>query len=265
MYFMRSQFMLAIAAMSLLSVSALSRAQDSQVRRQAAVTPVPGLSAALAQLPTGEAVAVYANSELTIVAQRAALIDVLREACSQIGAELDAPAEANEPLVGVFGPGPAREVLAALLDGSQYELGTAGSMAEPNALIRIVILRKSKTKDTARQENKAPNALNAIAEPGPQPQVDLASTGEKANVQQMLQLLDEAKINFVDNEVDQDDPSGKVVKGQTGDLFKALESLIKTAAAAEAGDGNPSTTAQKAGNGRSVGSAVPAPQTYGRR
>ena len=43
----------------------------------------------------------------------------------------------------------------------------------------------------------------------------------------MLELLSEAKTNFVDNEADPEDPSTGVVKGQAGDIFKALEAIIR--------------------------------------
>ena len=64
----------------------------------------------------------------------------------------------------------------------------------------------------------------------------------------MLGLLSEAKTNFVDNEPDPEDPSTAVVKGQTGDIFKALEAIIKNAAAAEGNGTASATTLPKTGD-----------------
>ena len=190
---------------------------------------------------------IYQNAELTIAAHGAPLIDVLREACSQLGTELDAPSNANEPVVGFFGPGPAREVLTLLLEGSQYELGTAGSVENAQALVRVVVFAKSKNSD--RKDTKNLDALNATAEPVTQPQRDSSVAAEKASAHQMLELLGEAKTNFVDNEADPEDPTAGVVKGQAGDIFKALEALIKTGAAAEGSGTGPSVASPQTRNG----------------
>jgi hypothetical protein len=235
-------------------------AQEAPAQGQATSLAAADIASALADVPQGQALVSYESGELKIQAHALPLIDVLRSVCIQIGAELDAPSEANEPVLGVFGPGPAREVLTSVLKGFPYELGTSGSVADPNVLVRIVVFRNSKTEDSARQETKTPNPVNATAEPATQPQLDSSSTGEKANVQQMLELLDEAKANFVDNEADPDDPSAGVVKAQTGDIFKALESIVKKAAAAEASGASASTIAPRTGNAGSVGSSVPAPR-----
>jgi hypothetical protein len=192
-------------------------------------------------------VVIYESAVLTIAAHGAPLIDVLREACSQLGTELDAPSDANEPVVGFFGPGPAREVLTLLLEGSEYELGTAGSVENAQALVRVVVFSKSKNSD--RKDTKNREALNAKAEPVTQPQLGSTVGGEKASAQQMLELLGDAKTNFVDNEADPEDPTAGVVKGQAGDIFKALEALIKTAAAAEGSGTVPSAAGPQTRNG----------------
>jgi hypothetical protein len=258
MFLMRSQFALVLAIAGALWIPELSGAQDSSVQGQVAVAAASGSPAALAEVPRGEAVVIYENAALTIAAQSAPLIDVLREVCNQLGAELDAPSEANEPVVGIFGPGPARDVLAALLQGSQYELGTAGSVENVQALVRVVVFARSKNPDRQKAKNQV--AVNATAEPVTQPHPDSTRSGDKASAQEMLELLSEAKTNFVDNEVDPEDPSTAVVKGQAGDIFKALEAIIKTAAAAEGNSSTPSTTLPQTG-----GASVRRTPMHGRR
>ncbi len=258
MFLMRCQFVFLLAVTGLLSFPSLSGAQESQSQGQATAATDPESLATLAEMAPGQTMAIYQNAALTIAAHGAPLIDVLREVCSQLGAELDAPSEANEPVVGIFGPGPAREVLVSLLNGSHYELGTAGSVEGAQALVRVVVFAKSKNSD--KQEAKTPGAVTAAAESVTQPQPDSTRSGEKASAQEMLELLSEAKTNFVDNEADPEDPSTAVVKGQTGDIFKALEAIIKNAAAAEGNSTTPSTTLQKTGD-----ASIRRTPTHGRR
>jgi hypothetical protein len=248
MFLMRSQFLFLLVVTGLLWVPSLSGAQDSPSQGQAIATTDPESLATIAEISPGQAVVIYQSAALTIATHGAPLIDVLREACSQLGTELDAPSDANEPVVGFFGPGPAREVLTLLLEGSQYELGTAGSVENAEALVRVVVFAKSKNSD--RKDTKNRDALNATAEPVTQAQPDsTVGGGEKASAQKMLELLGDAKTNFVDNEADPEDPTAGVVKGQAGDIFKALEALIKTAAAAEGGGTGPSVTSPQTSNG----------------
>ena len=253
MFLMRSQFVFLLVVTGLLWAPSSSGAQDSPSQGQAIATTDPESLATIAEISPGQAVVIYQNAELTIAAHSAPLIDILREACSQLGAELDAPSTANEPVVGFFGPGPAREVLTLLLEGSQYELGTAGSVGNTQALVRVVVFAKSKNSD--RKDTKSLAALNATAKPVTQPQLESTVRPEKAGPQEMLELLNDAKSNFVDNETDPEDPTAGVVKGQAADIVKALEALIKTAAATEGGGPSPVTPAPKTGNAGSVGRA----------
>ena len=61
----------------------------------------------------------YQNGQLTIVAPNSTLADILRAVRKQTGAEIDIP-EARERVVTRLGPGPARAVLAELLNGSRF-------------------------------------------------------------------------------------------------------------------------------------------------
>jgi hypothetical protein len=248
MFFVRRQALILLGTM-FLGCSTPGWAQQAGVQDPETAAASYDVPAALAAaVPEGRVAVKYEDGDLTIQAHTVPLIDVLRAVCVQIGAELDAPLEANETVVAVVGPGPAREVLTSLLNGSPYELGTAGSAEDPNALVRVVVFAKSKTKNSAGQESKNSDRLNGTAEPVTQPQIASTSTGEKASTQEMLGLLGEAKSNFVDNEVEEGDPSTGVVKAQMGDIFKALEALIKTGAAAEANGTSPSPIVPPAGS-----------------
>jgi hypothetical protein len=244
MFPIRSRFVFApLALIGLLWVSPLTGAQNSQIREQAVATTAPGQAEALADVLTGQARVEYQNAGLKIQAQSAPLIDILREVCREIGAELDAP-EAIEPVVGTFGFGPVREVLASLLKDLPYELATAGSAEDANAIVRVVVF--SKSKDPNERENKGPGAATSTAEPTTEPHVNSVTTGENANAREMVELLGEAKANFVDNEAEAGDPTAELVKAQTGEIFKALEALIKEAATAEGSNANSPQSKQPA-------------------
>jgi hypothetical protein len=84
----------------------------------------------------------FENNQLTIDAPNSTLADVLRAVRKQTGADIDVPA-APERVVTHLGPGPAREVLADLLNGSRFNYVLLGSPSDQTALTRVVLVAKS--------------------------------------------------------------------------------------------------------------------------
>jgi hypothetical protein len=84
----------------------------------------------------------YQNSQLTIVAPNSTLGDILRAVRKQTGAEIEIP-PATERVVTHLGPGPAREVIADLLNGSRFNYVILGSPADNSVLTRVVLVAKS--------------------------------------------------------------------------------------------------------------------------
>ena len=123
----RSEFAIALALTCVLGLPARSWAQDRPVHEPAATGTRGELPAALQEVPAGQVVVSYVDSKLTIKARNAPFIDVLREVCSQLGTELDAPSDADDPVLAVWGPGAPREVLAALLRHSRFDYALAAS------------------------------------------------------------------------------------------------------------------------------------------
>ena len=81
------------------------------------------------------------------MSRNASLGAILREVESKTGATMDMPANPTERVVGQFGPGPAREVLASLLNGSRFNYVLLGSPQDPTSLDRVVLLKKSSGPD----------------------------------------------------------------------------------------------------------------------
>jgi len=84
----------------------------------------------------------YQNSQLTIVAPNSTLGDILRAVRKQTGAEIEIPV-APERVVTHLGPGPAREVMAELLNGSRFNYVLLGSPADDALLTRVVLVAKT--------------------------------------------------------------------------------------------------------------------------
>ena len=111
-----AQFVPLLILIGLSAISLRSRAQDSQTREpQAPAQQADSIPLTLAQMPPGPIVVSYQNGQLTIEAQNATLSSVLPAACNQTGTAVDIPSDADERVVGVFGPEPARDVFASLL------------------------------------------------------------------------------------------------------------------------------------------------------
>jgi hypothetical protein len=119
-----------------------------------AATP-PAL--ALEHMPSHLPTVTFHNGELSIVAYNSTLRDILEMVRSQTGATIDIPPDANERVVVQLGPGPARQVLASLLAGSDFNFVVLNSDTDPLALTKVVLSPKAGT--AAGQESSKNAAL----------------------------------------------------------------------------------------------------------
>jgi hypothetical protein len=85
----------------------------------------------------------FQGGQLSISAQNSTLGDILKAVRTQTGATIDLPGTASERVIGHFGPGPARDVLTALLNGSHFNYVLLGSPTDPGALDRVILMAKS--------------------------------------------------------------------------------------------------------------------------
>jgi hypothetical protein len=84
----------------------------------------------------------FQDGLLTIVAPNSTLGDILRGVRKHTSADIEIPPTASERVVTRLGPGPAREVLADLLNGSRFNYILLGSPEDANALVRVVLVAK---------------------------------------------------------------------------------------------------------------------------
>jgi hypothetical protein len=66
---------------------------------------------------------------LSIVAANSSLSQILKQVCTQTGATMEG-LNRDQRIFGVYGPGPAREVIAQLLDGSDYNVLMIGDLGQ---------------------------------------------------------------------------------------------------------------------------------------
>jgi len=92
----------------------------------------------------------YQAGQLVIVARNSTMGDVLNAVKQKTGASVEMPPSSTERVVGRFGPGAPRDVMAQLLNGSHYDYVLLGSPADPGALKKVVLL--------ARVNGPQPNA-----------------------------------------------------------------------------------------------------------
>jgi len=127
----------------------------------------------------------YQDAQLTIVAPNSTLGDILRAVRKQTGADIDIPV-ANERVVTHLGPGPAREIVAELLNGSRFNYVLLGSPADSAALTRVVLVAKSGPDNSTTPPPNGPSIAEqqqpGMVPPGnpTQAQPDEADAGDTA-------------------------------------------------------------------------------------
>jgi hypothetical protein len=91
----------------------------------------------------------FQGGQLTIVARNSTLGDVMNAVKQKTGAAVEMPPASGERVVGQFGPGSPRDVMAQLLNGSHYDYVLLGSPADPGALKKIVLMAKASGPEPA--------------------------------------------------------------------------------------------------------------------
>jgi hypothetical protein len=147
--------------------------QGQKARKKKPADPLPPLPSG----PTGRPVqpvpldaiaavppqVTFENNQLTIIAPNSTLADILRAVHKLTGADIEIPA-APERVITNLGPGPAREVMADLLNGSRFNYVLLGSPSDDSALTRVVLVAKTGSQVT-------PNPVAQNTPPPPQGQI----------------------------------------------------------------------------------------------
>ena len=145
-----------------------SHAKPSKVKVEPAPQPaVPPRPPTPQQLPPSPPQVSYRDGLLTIHAQNSTLADILAAVRAQTGATIDMPAQGgNERVFFHQGPGPARDILAALLQGSAFDYILLGSLERPGDLQRILLLPRPTGAETTAAAGPPP-APTVVPNPNP--------------------------------------------------------------------------------------------------
>ena len=113
--------------------------------------PVPNEPA-----PAPTAKVTYKAGLLMISAENVSLSDVLHEVSTKTGATIEFPeGSASEPVFTNIGPGPVRDILATLLNGTKFNYVMLGSENSSNTLEKIVLTQGDQPTEVA--ESSIPN------------------------------------------------------------------------------------------------------------
>jgi hypothetical protein len=115
----------------------------------------------------------YRDGQLTITALNASLGDVLRAVSTQTGAVIEFPADrAGERFSAQTSPGPVRDVLAKLFNGSGFNYVMLASPTNPNLLQRMILTNAN------QPAGSSPSAVSGQPPAIAQQQTETASESE---------------------------------------------------------------------------------------
>jgi hypothetical protein len=178
----RSRFRFLLSTVLVLCCSAAIYAQSA-----AGVTPVASPPA----VPSAPKVT-YVNGQLTINARDASLGDILRAVSTKTGAVIEFPSDrAQEHLSANAGPGPVREILSSLLNGSRFNYVMLASPTNPNILQRMILTSSedpavaSAPQQPLQSAAVQPPAASALPAEEIQKGLTPAAAAESAAIEQM--------------------------------------------------------------------------------
>src|SRR3954468_12372172 len=130
------------------------KAKPKAAQTQPAPTPAPVPPPTLTpeQGPSSPPEVSFQGGQLTILARNSTMVDVLNAVKQRTGAAVEMPAVSSERVVGQFGPGSPREVMAQLLNGSHYDYVLVGSPADPRVLKKVVLMARANGPEQAQAQ-----------------------------------------------------------------------------------------------------------------
>jgi hypothetical protein len=106
---------------------------------------------------------------LSIVAANSSLSQILKDVSSQTGATLQG-FNRDQRIFGVYGPGPARDVINQLLDGSGYNVLLIGDQGEGTPRQILLTPRAGGVSPPSRSNNPAPEEDTEVEQQAQQPE-----------------------------------------------------------------------------------------------
>ena len=186
--------------------------------------PKPPDPPTLEQMPASPPHVSYRNGELTIVAQNSTLGDILRAVHFETGAMMDVPGNPTDRVVSTFGPGPPRDVLAKLLNGTHFNYMMLGSATNSNALARVILTPKPPPMPEQAQ-NQA--AMNQPVMSQPRPFSPRIQEGYGMNPQQDVNDDEPDDSSDVQSGEDYSQPESPASQPDSRPVIKTPEQLLQ--------------------------------------
>ncbi len=183
---------LLLAGMLCLPALSVADAQSHHSRKPRKQLPAPlpsGPQGPVQQVPLDSIPPVppqvtYQGGQLTIVAPNSTLGDILRAVRKHTFADIDIPANASERVVTRLGPGPARVVVAQLLNGSKFNYVLLGSPEDSSVLTRVVLVAKTGPDTPGNSAAPSPTEVqadNTVVQPQPQDAANLQDASDDSS------------------------------------------------------------------------------------
>jgi len=129
------------------------------------------------QMPPRPPKVTYLDGQLTIFAENSSLADILSAVRSQTGVVIDLPpGSGSDRVASQMGPGPARDVLAALLNGSRFDYIMIGSPSNPAGVEHIILIPRGDGSESASTMGNPGIAANLAQQQPSQQDVGEAET-----------------------------------------------------------------------------------------
>lgn len=205
---------------------------EKQAVQQQAPAPAPAQSQSAPPAtpehgPSSPPDVTFKGGQLTITARNSTLGDVLNAVKQKTGASVDMPASSSERVVGQFGPGAPRDVMAQLLNGSHYDYVLMGSPADPGALNKIVLMARASGPEPAPAPPQNQSSAAGF-QPGlqvvPQVQTDQPEDNGGEMPPEMQQPPEEEQQQEQPEQVEQPD---QPPQGQGTPTVKTPEELLR--------------------------------------
>ena len=154
-------------------------------------------------VPAPAAMVIYKDGLLSISAENVSLSDVLHEVSAKTGATIEFPnGSATEPVFTHIGPGPVRDILATLLNGTKFNYVMLGSEKSSNTLEKIVLTQGDQPTEVA--ESSVPNSAAPALMPGRPSKTIQAAAGsdqspeeKRADFNAQLEIMRAARMQAV--------------------------------------------------------------------
>jgi hypothetical protein len=152
--------------------------------------------------------------------------DVLTAVKQRTGAAVDMPVVSSERIVGRFGPGAPRDVMAQLLNGSHYDYVLLGSPADPGALKKVVLIARASGPDAGPQQLQGTQPVMQ-GNPNLQAVPDIASDDqqEESNAVEMPEAQEQQEQE--EPQPDQQQQNQQQQPGPNGPVVKTPEQLLR--------------------------------------